>query len=79
MLAKTKNYRPTEKEPFMNERQREYFRVKLSTGGKIFSRKRARRCSISRRKTRIIPILPTAPHLKPTAPSSCARVIGSAS
>jgi DnaK suppressor protein len=26
---KTKNYRPTEKEPFMNERQREYFRVKL--------------------------------------------------
>jgi DnaK suppressor protein len=26
---KTKNYRPTEKEPFMNERQREYFRTKL--------------------------------------------------
>ena len=26
---KTKNYRPTEKEPFMNERQREYFRDKL--------------------------------------------------
>jgi DnaK suppressor protein len=24
-----KNYRPTEKEPFMNERQREYFRGKL--------------------------------------------------
>ena len=29
MLAKTKNYRPTDKEPFMNERQREYFRAKL--------------------------------------------------
>jgi DnaK suppressor protein len=29
MLAKTKNYRPTDKEPFMNERQREYFRMKL--------------------------------------------------
>src|SRR6476660_2994703 len=29
MLAKTKNYRPTEKEPFMNERQRDYFRQKL--------------------------------------------------
>ena len=29
MLAKTKNYRPTDKEPFMNERQRDYFRVKL--------------------------------------------------
>lgn len=31
MLAKTKPYRPTEKEPFMNERQREYFRVRLLT------------------------------------------------
>jgi len=31
MLAKTKNYRPTEKEPFMNERQRDYFRAKLLT------------------------------------------------
>src|SRR6187397_3629425 len=29
MLAKTKNYRPSDKEPFMNERQREYFRQKL--------------------------------------------------
>ena len=28
MLAKTKNYRPADKEPFMNERQREYFRQK---------------------------------------------------
>ncbi|MEA2978705.1 MAG: DnaK suppressor protein [Alphaproteobacteria bacterium] len=27
---KSKIYRPTEKEPFMNERQREYFRQKLS-------------------------------------------------
>ena len=27
---KGKIYRPTEKEPFMNERQKEYFRVKLS-------------------------------------------------
>src|SRR6266446_9986945 len=26
---KNKNYRPTDKEPFMNERQREYFREKL--------------------------------------------------
>ena len=29
MLDKVKNYRPSEKEPFMNERQREYFRAKL--------------------------------------------------
>ena len=29
MLAKTKVYRPSDKEPFMNERQREFFRAKL--------------------------------------------------
>ena len=28
-LEKLENYRPTEKEPFMNERQRDYFRAKL--------------------------------------------------
>src|SRR4051812_7240583 len=28
-LVKEKDYRPTQKEPFMNERQREYFRQKL--------------------------------------------------
>ena len=29
MLAKTKAYRPTDKEPFMNDRQKEYFRARL--------------------------------------------------
>src|SRR6185312_13607248 len=29
MLAKTANYRPSDKEPFMGERQRDYFREKL--------------------------------------------------
>jgi DnaK suppressor protein len=29
LLDKNKNYRPSDKEPFMNERQREYFREKL--------------------------------------------------
>ncbi|MDO9412228.1 MAG: RNA polymerase-binding protein DksA [Pseudolabrys sp.] len=29
MLAKVKPYQPSDKEPFMNERQREYFRTKL--------------------------------------------------
>ena len=28
-LEKSKNYRPSDKEPFMNERQREYFRLRL--------------------------------------------------
>jgi DnaK suppressor protein len=31
MLARTKTYRPSDKEPFMNERQRDYFRVRLLT------------------------------------------------
>ena len=31
MSAKLKDYRPTEKEPFMNERQRDYFRARLLT------------------------------------------------
>ena len=29
MSAKLKEYRPSEKEPFMNEKQRDYFRAKL--------------------------------------------------
>jgi len=29
MLAKTKTYRPSDKEPFMSERQRDYFRARL--------------------------------------------------
>ena len=29
MPTKAKSYKPTDKEPFMNERQREYFRAKL--------------------------------------------------
>ena len=28
-MEKLKNYRPTDKEPFMNDRQTEYFRLKL--------------------------------------------------
>ena len=31
LSEKDKNYRPSDKEPFMNERQREYFRLKLLT------------------------------------------------
>ena len=29
MLARVKTYQPSDKEPFMNEKQREYFRAKL--------------------------------------------------
>jgi hypothetical protein len=40
-------YRPAKKEPFMNERLREYFRGKLN-GATTFSNRPRRRCSISR-------------------------------
>ena len=30
LLDRNKSYRPSDKEPFMNERQRDYFRTKLS-------------------------------------------------
>jgi DnaK suppressor protein len=31
MVSKNKGYRPSDKEPFMNERQRDYFRARLLT------------------------------------------------
>jgi DnaK suppressor protein len=31
MVSKNKSYRPSDKEPFMNERQRDYFRARLLT------------------------------------------------
>ena len=39
-MEKLKNYRPTEKEPFMNERQRDYFRAKQFAMGQRFNRER---------------------------------------
>jgi hypothetical protein len=69
MLAKTKQYRPSDKEPFMNERQREYFRAKLL----------AWREDILKKKIKTTLILPTARPPKPTAQSNCARVTDNAS
>ena len=58
MLAKTKNYRPSDKEPFMNERQREYFRAEAARleGGHPQGGAR-RRCSICRTRTQNHPDL----------------------
>ncbi len=44
------DYRPSETEPFMNERQREYFRRKLNGWKEEISRKAARPSRISRPK-----------------------------
>ena len=45
-------YRPSEKEPFMNERQREYFRAKLLIWKDEILKKRAKHSSTFRTKTR---------------------------
>jgi hypothetical protein len=73
MSAKLKEYRPTEKEPFMNEKQRDYFRDKL-LAWKEDILKEAR--ETLQRITRISPI---ARPPKPTVRSSCALATVSAS
>jgi hypothetical protein len=56
VLAESPDYRPSEDEEFMNERQLEYFKQKLTAGKRTSSANLARRCPISRRKPRIIRI-----------------------
>ncbi len=72
-------YRPTDKEPFMNERQREYFRVKLLAWRDDILQEAEKPCNICRTRVRTIPTSPTVLPRKPTAPSSCGRAIASAS
>ena len=80
MLAKTKTYRPSDKEPFMNERQRDYFRLRLLGWREdILKEAKETLLHLQEEKTRTIPISPTAPRRRPTAPSSCARATASAS
>ena len=73
-------YRPSEKEPFMNERQRDYFRAKLLIWkDEILKEARDTLQHLQDENVRIIPISPTAPPPRPTARSSCARATASAS
>ncbi len=73
------NYQPSEKEPFMNDRQRDYFRQKLLAWKEDILREAKETLIVLQRKMRIIPILPTAPLPKRTAPSNCAPATASAS
>ena len=78
MLAKTKNYRPSDKEPFMNERQRDYFRVKLLTWREDILKEAKETLQHLQEENQNHPDLPIARHPKPIAPSSCAHATASA-
>ena len=73
------NYVPSEEEPFMNERQKAYFRAKLVTWKTDILREARETLEILSKKTPTTPTSPTVPPPKPIAPSSCGRVIASAS
>ena len=62
----TAEYRPTEDEPFMNPRQREYFKRKLETWKEDILRESRETLRASRKRTRTIPTWPTAPRRKAT-------------
>ena len=66
MLARTKTYRPSDKE-FINERRRKLFRTRLLAWRENMSRPR-KRCWSSKRKIRTIPISPIGRPRRPTAP-----------
>jgi DnaK suppressor protein len=58
--SEIKEYRPSDGEPFLNERQQEYFRKKSSVGRTIFLKRRRRLCFAYGRKAQITPISLTA-------------------
>ena len=70
-----KNYRPTDKEPFMNERQREYFREKLTAWKEDILKEAKETLAHLQAENENRPDLAQ----RPTARSSCGRGIASAS
>jgi len=63
------DYRPSEDEEFMNDRQLKYFKQKLLNANRV------RRSLISRRKPKTIQISLTGLRLKPIGRWNCARGI----
>ena len=74
-----KNYRPTKKEPFMSERQRDYFRLKLLVWKDDILKERKETLAHLQADSNTLPISPTAPPPRPTAPSNFAPATASAS
>jgi hypothetical protein len=77
-LEKLKNYRPSEKEPFMNDRQREYFRDKLlAWKDEILREARITLQTLQEENVNHPDLADRASSA--TVPSSCALATGSAS
>ena len=73
-------YRPTEAEPFMNEKQREYFRRKLNgLKEEILRESRETIQNLQAETVPRMPIWPTAPRPRPSASWNCAPATASAS
>ena len=72
-------YRPTEAEPFMNERQREYFRRKLLRWKGDILKEARKPWPPSKTKTRTTRTLRTGLLPKPTGPSNSGPATASAS
>ena len=75
----TADYVPSEDEPFMNERQKSYFRLKLVTWKNDILREARETSKSFSKKTPTTLTSPTGPLRKPTAPSSSGPATASAS
>ena len=73
------DYKPSDDEPFMNERQREYFRVKLLAWKDEILKESKETIAHLQDENHVRPTLPIARRPKPTAPSNFAPVTASAS
>ena len=73
------DYVPSDDEPFMNERQKSYFRAKLVTWKNDILREARETLEILQQENANHPDLADRARPKPTAPSSCAPATASAS
>ena len=73
------DYRPQENGPFMNEKQREYFRRKLNSWKEEILKESRETIRISKPKQFRMPIWPTGPRPKRSASLNCAPATGSGS
>ena len=73
------DYRPTDDEPFMNKKQREYFRKKLQAWRDDIVRESRETLTHLQSATATFPISLTVPRRKPNVVWNSERVTGSAS
>lgn len=78
-MEKLKNYRPTDKEPFMNDRQKEYFRLKLLAWKDEILKESKLTLQALQEENVNHPDLADRASSKPTVPSNSAPATASAS